>query len=48
MYKKRQKDVEGKIEQTKREIELAGKETTRLNEIRKKLKRGLSMHFLIN
>ena len=46
MYKKRQKDVEGKIEQTKREIEIAGKETSRLNEIRKKLKRGLSYNVI--
>ena len=42
MYKKRRKDVEGKIEQTKREIEIASKETIRMNEIKKKLKRGLS------
>lgn len=38
----KRKEVEEKTEQIKKEIEVAGKETARLNEIRKKLKRGLS------
>ena len=41
-YSLKRKEVEEKTEQIKKEIEVAGKETARLNEIRKKLKRGLS------